>query len=747
MEASTIPVHTDLVLIGGGHSHVFVLRKFGMDPMPGVRLTVICRDVHAPYSGMLPGLIAGHYEFDEAHIDLVTLARFAGARFLHAEVTGLDLERRQVTCRDRPPIAFDLLSINIGSQPGMAHVQGADASVVAVKPIDGFARRWSVLRERVLARREETTLAFVGGGAGGVEMLLAIQHNLQNALAADGRTDDHLRYQLYTASSEVLHTHNPSVRRRFLRVLAERGVAVETDYRVVSVSRGNDVQLTFANGTTARADEVFWVTTAAAQQWPAAAGLEVDERGFIKVGETLQTLTDPRVFAAGDVAAVEGHPRPKAGVFAVRQGPPLTRNLRRAARGEAPLPFRPQREFLSLISTGDRYAVASRSWWSVEGRWVWRWKDRIDRLFMRKFCDLPAMEGTASGTTEPGTPENLAPLHCAGCGSKVGGRVLRRALARLDLPQSDDVLVGLESPDDAAVVRLPEGRVAVYTVDHFRALVVDPFVFGRITAVHALGDLWAMGATPQSAMAIVTLAYATEAKMEEDLVQLLAGACEVFAEAGTTLVGGHTSEGPEMALGFALTGHATPSELLHKSGLAVGDALVLTKPLGTGALFAAEMRGRAKGRWIVGAVESMSQPSDRAAVVLRAHGATAMTDVTGFGLAGHLGEMLAASARGARIALVDVPLLAGASEVAASGIASSLQPQNRHVESLFAVAANLSESPAYALLFDPQTAGGLLAGIPGERALEAVVALRQAGYADAAVIGEVSGAERRIEIV
>jgi len=248
------PIHTDLVLIGGGHSHVFVLRKFGMDPMPGVRLTVISRDVHAPYSGMLPGLIAGHYEFDETHIDLAPLARFAGARFVHAEVTGLDLEARQVTCRDRPPIAFDLLSINIGSQPGMAHVSGAAETVVAVKPIDGFARRWAALRERVLARDERTTLAFVGAGAGGVEMLLAIQHNLQNALAADGRTDEHLRYHLYTASSEVLHTHNASVRRRFVRVLAARGVAVETDHRVVSVSRGGDVELTFANSATVHAD-------------------------------------------------------------------------------------------------------------------------------------------------------------------------------------------------------------------------------------------------------------------------------------------------------------------------------------------------------------------------------------------------------------------------------------------------------------------------------------------------------------
>jgi selenide,water dikinase len=365
---------------------------------------------------------------------------------------------------------------------------------------------------------------------------------------------------------------------------------------------------------------------------------------------------------------------------------------------------------------------------------------------MRKFSDLPAMDGGVPEDLGRDATEDPLPMHCAGCGSKVGARVLRRALARLDLSPSEDVLVGLESPDDAAVVRLPEGRVAVHTVDHFRALIADPFVFGRITAVHALGDLWAMGATPQTAMAIVTLAYATDGKLEEDLVQLLAGACQVFAESGTTLVGGHTSEGPDMALGFALTGHAVPGELLRKSGLAAGEALVLTKPVGTGVLFAAEMRGQAKGRWIAGAVETMSQTSGRAAEVLRAHGATAMTDVTGFGLVGHLGEMLAASACGARIVLSSVPLLAGARQVAAAGIASSLQPRNRAIEESFAVSQGLAGTPAYELLFDPQTAGGLLAGVPADRADDAVASLRQAGCAAAAVVGEVSAGESRIEI-
>ena len=742
------PPRQDLVLVGGGHSHVTVLKRLGMDPLPGVRITVICRDAHAPYSGMLPGLVAGTYEFDDAHIDLGPLCRFGGARFLHDEVVGLDRQRRRVLCRNRPPVAYDLLSINIGSRPAMAHVAGATETVIPVKPIDGFARRWERLRERVLAREEETVLAFVGGGAGGVELLMAVQHRLRHELSARGRTDEHLRYRLYAASAEILATHNRGVRRRFARILQHRGVEVFADHEVLEVARDARVRLSFANRPAATVDEILWVTTAAAQEWPAEAGLEVDEAGFIKVADTLQSIGDPRVFAAGDAAAVVNHPRPKAGVFAVRQGAPLERNLRRVLCSEAPVPFRPQREFLSLISTGDRYAVASRGRWSLEGRWVWHWKDRINRAFMRKYNELPAMpEAETSPAAGPaGDPPPGPAMRCAGCGSKIGSGILERALARLDIPTHSEVVQGLDSPDDAAIVEIPAGRVAVQTVDQFRAMIDDPYTFGRVAAVHALGDLWAMGAEPQSAMALVTLPLAGEQMMEEDLVQLLSGALVALRAAGATLVGGHTNEGPELALGFALTGTAEPGALLRKSGLQPGQALVLTKAIGTGALFAAHMRAQAKGRWIERALHSMLIPGDKAAAILRDHGATALTDVTGFGLVGHLAEMLRASKCGANLEVDRVPFLDGAEEVVRGGVVSSLQPQNLRAAEHIANRADFDSDSRYPLLFDPQTAGGMLAGLPADRADAAVESLRRAGLT-AVRLGSVTPGDVEIRLI
>jgi pyridine nucleotide-disulfide oxidoreductase family protein len=374
-----------------------------MDPLPGVRVTLISRGVDTPYSGMLPGLIAGHYSHDEAHIDLQPLARFARARAIFDEAVGLDLANRQVLFDKRPPMSYDVLSINIGSTPHL-DVPGAAAHVVPVKPISRFLDRWSLLSER-LRKGDRRRVAVVGGGAGGVELLLAVQFRMRTLLEGEGRGDARLEYHLFTDSDQVLPTHNKSVRRRFERVLAERGVVVHTGSEIVEVEGS---RLRTADGRAHDADEVLWATEAAAAPWLAKSGLAVDEAGFVRVSSTLQSISHPEVFASGDIAAMVDHPRPKSGVFAVRQGPPLARNLRHTLLGEPLGTYRPQRRFLSLITTGDKYAVASRGIWAFEGAWVWRWKDRIDRRFMRLYRHLPDMKTPAA--REPASASALLRL-------------------------------------------------------------------------------------------------------------------------------------------------------------------------------------------------------------------------------------------------------------------------------------------------------------------------------------------------
>ena len=732
-----VPVIKDLVLLGGGHSHIAVLKSFGMRPIPGVRLTLISRDIETPYSGMLPGLIAGHYTADEAHIDLVPLARFAGARFFHDEVTGVDPKSKTVLLANRPPVSYDLLSVNTGSTPSIDEVSGASGNVVPVKPINRFLGHWVRLRNRVDRHGPGVRIGIVGGGTGGVELCLSVHH----ALSAAAASPEDPILELFTADKDILQEHTPGVARRFRRILAERGIAVHSSTRVVQVS---PQALEDADGRRFHFDEILWVTHAGAPGWLADSGLKVDEQGFVLVNDHLQSLSHANIFGVGDAAVMTNHPRPKAGVFAVRQGPPLVRNLRRHLLNEPLVPFRPQRLFLKLIGTGNRYAVASRGPWSAEGRWVWRWKQWIDRRFMEKYHELPDMEPGPADTRVPAPLMNAAVdelavegMRCGGCGAKVGADVLTAALAGIKTVSRDDVVVGLDAPDDAALISVPEGRLSVLSVDAFRPMFQDPHLFGRITANHCLGDVYAMGAEPQAAMALATLPVWPEAKLVDELKQMLLGALSVFNQEGVALIGGHTSEGAEPSLGFTVTGLIEPDSALRKAALREGDVLVLTKAVGTGTLLAADMRAKARGRWIVGAIDSMLLSCRTAGTVLRDHGADACTDVTGFGLAGHLLEMLGDSSLGAAIDLDELPVLAGALQTVEAGMLSTLQPKNQRFAAHVECSDEQRRQPEFALLFDPQTAGGLLAGVPPEHVGACVHELAARGYPAVTVIGEI----------
>jgi selenide, water dikinase len=710
------PISQDLVLVGGGHAHVHVLKRFGMRPAPGVRVTLVARDVETPYSGMLPGYVAGHYSFDECHIDLLRLARFAGARLVHDEAVGLDRARREVLCRDHPPIRYDLVSLDIGITPRREAVPGAAEHTVSVKPIDRFAGRWEALLARA-AGAGWLKLAVVGGGAGGVELALAARHRLAGLL---GRAPE---ITLVTKEA-LLPSHNARVRAKFARILDARGIRVAAGEPVIRVEPG---RLILAGGETIAFDEALWVTEAAAAPWLAETGLARDPGGFVETDEYLRSPSDAAVFAAGDVAAMRGHARDKAGVYAVHAGPPLAANLRRALAGAPLRNAVPQRRALALIGTGDRRAVASRGEWAAEGAWVWRLKQWIDRRWMRGYRELPAMDADDDA------------MRCGGCAAKVPADILGRVMARLAPVPGGAVRIGLVERDDAALVSFPGAPPLLQTVDFFRAMVTDPYLFGRIAATHALGDIYAMGGVPETALAIAALPPARPAITEHDLFHMLKGGAEVLEAAGASLIGGHSAEAAEPALGFAVTGRTRPGSLLRKGGLRPGDRLILTKPLGTGVILAAEMRGAARARVVTAAIETMLQSAAASSWIFATNGATACTDVTGFGLLGHLLEMLGASRADCRLDPAAIPALDGALDLIAAGIASSLHAGN--MSALAALAEGDPRAPLAALLIDPQTAGGLLAGVPPEQAGACLAELRDIGY-PAAEIGVVDAMAR-----
>lgn len=698
-----IPLTRDLVLIGGGHAHALVMRAWGMDPLPGARLTVINPGPTAPYTGMLPGHVAGHYTRDDLDIDLVRLARFAGARLIDGAVDRIDAGARRLHIAGWGDLDYDVASIDVGITAEMPEIPGFGEHGTGAKPLGAFAARWRAFLTRVAEAEAPPQVAVIGGGVAGVELSLAMAH----AMRAAGREP---QVAVLEAGPE-LSGMGARARGVLRAAMADLGVTLHTDARVARIAADH---VALEDGATVPAAFVAGAAGARPHGWIADTGLPLED-GFIRVGRTLAVEGVDDLFAVGDCAHMVHASRPKAGVFAVRQAPVLHGNLRAALTGGRGTIFRPQSSYLKLISLGGKSALAEKGGLTLSGPWLWRWKDHIDRSFMDKLTDLPAMAAEEPKARAAGG--DGAKVLCAGCGSKIAGEALSRALEGLPAPVRADVLS--RPGDDAAVLSHGDGR-QVLTTDHLRAFTRDPAVMTRIAAVHALGDVWAMGAAPQAALAQITLPRMSETLQARTLTEILAAASEVFTAAGAELVGGHSTMGAETVIGFTVTGLCDAP--IGHDGAKPGDAIVLTRPIGTGVVLAAEMAGAARGRDVTDMLTAMAVPQGDAAEVLS--GAHAMTDVTGFGLAGHLVAICRASGVAAEIWLEAVPVHGGALALAEAGHVSSL-----HAANVRGAPVTGGRGARLALLHDPQTAGGLLAAVAPEEADALVEELRAAGHA------------------
>ncbi|MDH3735088.1 MAG: selenide, water dikinase SelD [Gemmatimonadota bacterium] len=715
----------DVVLVGGGHAHIQVLRDFAMRPPPGVRLTVVVDTPIAVYSGMVPGFVAGQYERSELEIDVVPLARLAGARVLLAPASAIDPAARRVELAGRPAIPFDLVSLDIGSTVVGLDTPGVAEHCLPTRPIGEFVR---TVEDRV-ARASgagPVRVAVVGAGAGGVELAFALSERLRSA-SLD------CEVSLVEAGPRILQGYAERLAARVHARATEKGVRVLLHSVVSGVGPGH----LLIGGERVAADLVLWVAGAAPNLSFDPAGLPVDERGFISIRETLQIDGLEGAFAVGDCATLTTAPWvPRAGVYAVRQGPVLADNLRRAVSGAALRSYRPQRDFLTLLNLGDGTAIGTKWGRVFAGARAFRLKDRIDRRFMEKFQVLdPAGRVTPEFHLEARMRAEMDVL-CGGCAAKLGQSELERVLERLgvrDLSAGVEVGVG----DDAAVVHALDGTRIVSSIDQFRAITDDPWLTGRVGAVNAASDVLAKGVAPRYAQAVIALPEAVSvADREELLFQVMDGARTAFDELGVDVIGGHTTTASELMVGFHVEGYAGDSEnLLTLDRLGPDQTLVLTKALGTGALFRADMQGRARGTWLASAIDSMLLANAGALPIARDFGATAATDVTGFGLAQHVATMLRASDLAAEIDVGSLPALPGVAELLSAGLRSTFHDENARAARGMDFGPGTADHPLAPLLFDPQTSGGLVFGVPGDDADDAVAALRAVGYSDAAAIG------------
>jgi selenide, water dikinase len=711
------PIQKAVVLVGAGNAHLVFAKRWAMRPLPGVAVTLVNEAPVIPYSAMVPAHIAGDYSWDEITIDLVRLCQAFKLRFVAERVTRIDPARRQICFADRPPLSYDALALGVGSIPTCPTPQPASDCSLIMRPLGALVQKLDRLEAR-LQQASSFHLAVVGGGASGCELIVALHKRLAHHAG--------LRMTLLHGTDRLLPQFPAKAARHFMQALQQRKIDVRLQARVMGCE-GQSLQL--EGGEQLACDAVLWATDAAPPPLLRESGLTLDAKGFLAVADTLQTVSDPAIFGTGDCVGFASHPElQKNGVHAVREGAVLYDNVAAFLR-EVPLrPFRPQRFCLMALNTADSKAILTYGRMVFHGRWARQLKDRIDRAWIDKFTNFKAMAEPAQGEAE-------APLmRCGGCGSKISSDVLSAVLKRLDVVEEPRVLLGCRAGEDAAVFRMHQGgkSVEVQTVDYFRAFVDDPYLFGRLAALHALSDLYAMSARPFAALAIATLPYARGPIQEAQLYELLSGAVRTFAELGVTLAGGHTTEGSELALGFAVTGHAEEDRLFQKGNLKAGDCLILTKPLGSGALLAAWMRAACKAAWFDKLVRSMLVPNQAAAEVFAAAGVTACTDITGFGLAGHLLEMLDASHLSARLNAAAVPVHEGFEEMIRQGIVSTLQPDNAKLSCRVQSDGDL---PAW--LFDPQTCGGLLAAVQGAAVESTLQQLRLAGCPAAAKIGEV----------
>ncbi len=684
-----------LVLVGGGHAHVEVLRRW--PSLPNVRVTLISPDVNAYYSGMLPGLLSGKYT--NIGIDLDHLCKKANAVFYQTSVTACDPKKRKLSLKGLPDLSYDVVSFDIGSTS--KKITEPSTRIIATRPLSQILKNIEIWDKEIHSSQNlsEEKIICVGAGATGFEIALALRNRYKNQyiekklkLILWERTSTLYPLQRRALEKRGIEVHNITLENVSVR---EDGLELQTNQGVVSATR------------------MVWAGGAASHVLFQNSLLDREGKGWIRVKDSLQASDFPNIFAVGDCAELENYPTThKAGVYPVRQAPILFYNLLETIKesGLRMKNYRPQKSYLRLLNLGDEKAIVEYKFFKSMGSMYWNLKDWIDRRFMEKY------------TFEPLDP--MKDPNCGGCGCKVSASVLDKSLDILKLSNSKGVRLGVEEGDDIAVVTMGAETIGL-TVDQFKNFGANPYHFGRIAAVNACSDLYAKGVKPQYALANIMLQKQKEEMAVNEMRFILAGAQSVMEPEGIELVGGHTIEGEESQVGFFLLGKQEESQAWGNGTLQPGDKIILTKPLGTGIILAAAMRFAVSGIDFAQLIEQMGQSQVFAMEILKKYKIGGSTDVSGFGFLRHLKNMLIASRMGASLDMSQIPVLEIASDLRNRGYYSRMERKNFPA---------LPGAPS--ILHDPQTSGGILLGIATKDAQRCCEELKQV-YPYSAIVGEV----------
>lgn len=690
-----------------------------MNPPRNAKLILISDKANAPYSGMLPLFLKGEYSYDEIHFDLRRICALANVEFIESRVTRIDAHKKLIYMGERPAIEYDLAVINIGITP-KKHTIPNSSNIVFIKPISTLIQQFDLFIEKI--KKNESAkpieIALVGGGAAGVEVSLAIKKRLEQ-LSLD------FNISLYQKSDRLLQSQPKRASQLILRKLESAGINVLFDCDVSDFQSG--VLKTNSNKSYP-ADFIFVSTDAKAPDWLGMSGLPVDASGFVQVDESLRVRACDGLFAAGDCIHFANKNLPKAGVYAVREGAVIVHNLRAEIEQKSLEKYIPQKTILALIHCGEKETLFSKYGVVLSGRIFFKLKQYIDEKFMNNFS-LPFYKSL---------PQEMKPIQyleekdintCGGCGSKASPELLYDILHSQAFESYQEVLPAVL--DDAPSFATVEGLMSS-SIDGFRPFINDPYLFGKISALHALSDLAANGAKPLNANISVTLKIAPKKLQEYELSQTMLGICEVFKKHQVKIIKGHTNEGSESNITISVNGISAKKDY-GKNKLRIGDQLILTKSLGSGVLLRGLMLGHSKGEWCTQLIAEMLKDNLDVLPLLNQFDISAMTDVTGFSLIGHLLEMLAQTELAATLSGSQIPVMDGVHQLLEEGIESHLAPKLRsHYEPNIA-----SLSPIKGAVFDPQTNGGLLLGVKKNDALTLLAELKRLGFNNSCIIGEV----------
>ncbi|KAK3584239.1 hypothetical protein CHS0354_035320 [Potamilus streckersoni] len=482
---STLPynhIKNDLVLIGAGHANLKVLKTLAMSPPSGTRITLITDVMQTPYSGMMHGYIAGHFMQNETHIDVNRLCKKLNVRILHSSVTGIDPKKQMIFCDNRPPVSYDYLSINCGSVQNNDTIPGAAEYALSVRPL------------QIKNCRGIFHLVIAGGGPTGVEMSIALRAKINYAMRDMNLIPDTVKVFLCIPDAHVLPGMSKKAVETIEAYIREHRITILNNSRLTAVEK-DYVYMT--DRKQIAADAVVLATGSGAPEWIVNTDLDTDKNGFICVKKTLQTLKYDNIFAGGDIVSIQGEKTDKSGVYAVRMADSIIYNIHAVISKRACKSYIPQKKAMYILGMEKDFGVLVRGNLAFSAPWVKKLKDYIDRKYVKSFS-YPALKDIKLKRT----PEDSM-MRCGGCGGKVGKALLSDMLCNIKSAAHPDIMLGLNDYSDTACIQVAPDKYLYQSVDFFRELTDDLYLFGKITALHCLNDIYASGATPHSALAVM----------------------------------------------------------------------------------------------------------------------------------------------------------------------------------------------------------------------------------------------------